>query len=97
VKALAEALVLSLKGRQATLICDRFDRATPTELAWFHQFFDVATVILATSDPANSKLRPVLDRVPAKVELAEFSEQESQELDRPLPGRRRVCHIGCRM
>jgi hypothetical protein len=80
VKVLAEALVLSLKGRQAILICDQFDRATPTELAWFHQFFDVATIILATSDPANSKLKPILDRVPAKVELKEFSQAESEEL-----------------
>jgi len=80
VKVLAETLVLSLKGRQAILICDQFDRATPTELAWFHQFFDVATVILATPDPTSSKLKPVLDRVPAKVELKEFSQAESEEL-----------------
>ncbi len=80
VKDLAEALVLSLKGQRAVLIWDQFDRATPTEVSWLHQFLNVAAVVLATSDPGSLRLKPILDRVPAKVEIEELDEEESYEL-----------------
>ncbi len=80
VKDLAEALVLSLKGQRAVLIWDQFDRPTPTEVSWLHQFLNVATVVLATSDPSTVRLKPILDRVPAKVDLKELDEAESYEL-----------------
>ncbi|MDA2930093.1 ATP-binding protein [Acidobacteria bacterium AH-259-O06] len=80
VKDLAESLVLSLAGRQAILIWDQFEKATPTELSWHHQFLTTATLVIATSDPSNSKLKVILDRIPARVELKELSEPESHEL-----------------
>ena len=43
VKDLGEALTLSLRGQRAVLIWDQFDRATPTEVSWLHQFLNVAT------------------------------------------------------
>jgi hypothetical protein len=80
IKDLAEALVLSLAGRHAILIWDQFDKATPTELSWLHQFLNTATVIVGTSDPTNPKLKMILDRIPAKVEIKELTEEESYEL-----------------
>ncbi len=80
VKDLAEGLVLGLKGQRAVLIWDQFDRATPTEVSWLHQFLNVATVVLATSDSSVVRVKPILDRVPAKVELKELSQAESEEL-----------------
>ena len=80
IKALAESLVLSLAGQRAIVIWDQFDRATPTELSWLHQFLNVATVLVGTSDPSNFKLKVILDRIPAKVELVELTELESYEL-----------------
>jgi hypothetical protein len=80
VKTLAESLVLSLSGRSAILIWDQFDKATPTELSWLHQFLNTATLLVATSDPSSSKLKAILDRIPAKIELKELTEVESYEL-----------------
>ncbi|MDA2934070.1 hypothetical protein MYX82_06975 [Acidobacteria bacterium AH-259-D05] len=80
VKALAESLVVSLAGRGAIVIWDQFDRARPTELSWLHQFLKAATVLVGTSDPSSSKLKVILDRIPAKVELVELTESESYEL-----------------
>ncbi|MDA2933690.1 ATP-binding protein [Acidobacteria bacterium AH-259-D05] len=80
IKTLAESLVISLAGKNAILIWDQFDRATPTELSWLHQFLNTATVLVATSDPNNPKLKVILDRIPAKVELKELTEAESYQL-----------------
>lgn len=80
VKALAESLVASLAGRSAIVIWDQFDRATPTELSWLHQFLNAATLLVGTSDPSNFKLKVILDRIPPKVELVELTERESYEL-----------------
>jgi len=80
IKDLAELLVVSLGGQNAILIWDQFDRATPTELSWLHQFLNVAAVIIGTWDPTNPKLKVILDRIPAKVEVKELSEAESFEL-----------------
>ena len=80
VKALAEGVVVSLATRNAILIWDQFDRATPTELSWLHQFLNTATLLVGTSDPTNFKLKVILDRLPAKVELKELTESESYEL-----------------
>ena len=80
IKALAESLVLGLAGQSAIVIWDQFDRATPTELSWLHQFLNAATVLVGTSDPNNFKLKVILDRIPAKVELVELTERESYEL-----------------
>lgn len=80
VRALAESLVLSLEGRNAIVIWDQFERATPTELSWLHQFLNVATLVVGTSDPSHSKLKVLLDRIPARIELKELSEAESCEL-----------------
>jgi len=80
VKELAEALVLSLSGRRAVLVWDHFEKTTPTELAWLHQFLNSATVVVATADPANPKLKPLLDRIPARIELGPLPEAECREL-----------------
>ncbi|MDA2926572.1 ATP-binding protein [Acidobacteria bacterium AH-259-G07] len=80
VKVLAESLVVSLAGRNAILIWDQFDKATPTEVSWLHQFLNTATLLVATSDPSNFKLKVILDRIPARVELEELTESESYEL-----------------
>lgn len=80
IKELAESLVVSLGGRNAILIWDQFDKATPTELSWLHQFLNTATLVVATSDAGNSKLKVILDRIPARVELKELTEPESYEL-----------------
>ncbi|MGI8786018.1 MAG: ATP-binding protein [Acidobacteriota bacterium] len=79
-RALAESLVLGLEGRNAIVIWDQFERATPTELSWLHQFLNVATLVVGTSDPSHSKLKVLLDRIPARIELKELSEAESYEL-----------------
>jgi hypothetical protein len=80
IRVLAENLVLSLVGQNAILVWDQFDRATPTELAWLHQFLNTATVLLATSVPSSPKLKVILDRVPARIELQELTQAESYEL-----------------
>jgi hypothetical protein len=80
VKTLAESLVTSLAGQHAILIWDQFEKATPTEISWFHQFLSAATVIVGTTDRANPKLKVILDRMPSRVEVKELSEGESLEL-----------------
>jgi hypothetical protein len=77
---LAEAVAASLTGRRAVLIWDHFEKATPTELAWLHQFLDRATVLTGVSDPSNPKLKPILDRIPARIELEPLSPEECDEL-----------------
>jgi energy-coupling factor transporter ATP-binding protein EcfA2 len=80
VKDLAETLVTSLVGRRAILIWDQFDKATPTELSWLHHFLNSATLIVATAEPESVKLKPILDRIPARVEVGELDEAEADEL-----------------
>jgi hypothetical protein len=80
IRELAEAVVASLTGRRAVLIWDHFEKATPTELAWLHQFLDRATVLTGVSDPSNPKLKPILDRIPARVELESLAPEECDEL-----------------
>jgi energy-coupling factor transporter ATP-binding protein EcfA2 len=80
IKALAESLILSLAGQNAIVIWDQFYKATPTELSWLHQFLNSATLIVGTSDPTSSKLKLVLDRIPARIEMKELTQQESYDL-----------------
>jgi len=80
VKLLMESLIASLAGHKAILVWDQFDKATPTELAWLHQFLNVSTVIVGSREPASAKRKPILDRIPVRLEVGELTEAEGLEL-----------------
>lgn len=77
---LARAVITSLQGQRCLLLLDHLDRLVPTTEGWFHQLINVATLIVATSDPQAKSLKSFLERIPARVEVPALTREETYQL-----------------
>lgn len=77
---LARAVITSLQGQGCLLLLDHLEKLLPTAEAWLNQLLNVATLIVATSDPQAKSLKAFLQRIPAKVEVPPLTREETSRM-----------------